>query len=441
MATDTKRVASALSLTGAPTARTARVSSRVLIGVLCLALMGIALALVQAINADQRAREQVTRTTEILSVLRTSLRAGLDAETGQRGFLLTEDPRYLVPYDRGSTLWLPTLSRLDLALDDTVTDAQRAAIGRMNELAEAKLEELARSIALARDGRLDDALELVRSDEGKDLMEEYREIVGQLELEEEKILKATLEDARRIEARTLPLLAFLGALVVALVVLGFWLERRTARAEATARDAIEVQRARERSDLLARELNHRVKNLFAVILSIVSLSGRGQTNVSEVVQTIRARIHALSLAHAVSQGQLDTKIVAMHEVLAATLEPYSPHSDDTDRVTLTGDPIELPVKSVTPLGLIIHELATNAAKYGALSTDTGRVEVTWREQDGDEGREVALTWQEVGGPTVASEREDGFGSVMMKQASLQLGGRIERDWNADGVRATLTVPL
>ena len=270
-----------------------RIPSLLLIAVLCLVLLGIAAALVQTLDTERRARAQVEQTTEVLSVLRASLRAGLDAETGQRDFLLTNDPSYLVPYERGSQAWLPALDRLERAMDDVAEPEKRAVVTQMILLAEAKLDELARTIALARDGQFDAALALVRTDEGKDLMAEFRALVSQLEDAEETVLRAALEDASAVEVRTLPILITLSVAVVGLVVLGFWLERRATRAETVAREAEELERARVRSDLLARELNHRVKNLFAVILSIVSLTGRGKTDVEEVLSGVRWRVRSV----------------------------------------------------------------------------------------------------------------------------------------------------
>ena len=431
-------------------ARPSYVTSRLLITVLCVVLVGVGLALFQSVAAERGAREQVLRTTEVLRTLRTSLRMGLNAETGQRGFLLTDKPIYLQAYERGARQWMPSIDALERSLDGIATEGQKAAIARMRNLANLKLEELARTIELARSGRRDEALALVTTDEGKRLMDLFREEVADLEDEEQLILSAALTRAEVVEARTLPILVFLALAVVGLVVLGLLLERRAAFAEAKAREADELRRARERSDLLARELNHRVKNLFAVILSIVSLSGRGATDPKDLVRKIRERIHALSLAHAVSQGQLDRKLVGLRDVLAATLEPYlaggaserDPRApDERSRVVLRGPPIDLPVRSVTPIGLVAHELATNAAKYGALSVPGGRVEIEWSLDDGATGRTVSLRWVERGGPSASEPKHAGFGSIMLRQAANQLRGAVERRWTPEGMEAEIVFPL
>ena len=426
-----------------------RIPSRVLITLLLLVLVGIGMALAQSMGTERAARQQVELTTDVLALLRRSLRAGLDAETGQRGFLLTDDESYLAPFQRAERSWIPLLDDLQRTIGDAATEQQAAEIARLKELARDKLAELRSTIDLAQAGRRNEALSIVTSDLGQRLMIEFRTVVNSLEDTEQALLNQALNDARVVEARTLPILIFLGLAVIALVLLGFWLERRTATAERSARDADAVRAARERSDLLARELNHRVKNLFAVIISLVSLSGRGQSDVKKVVRDIKERVHALSLAHAVSQGQLDAKIVELRDVLVATLEPYTERDRD-DRVMFEGPQVDLPVKAVTPIGLVIHELATNAAKYGALSVPEGRVEVSWQLTDGHAGPEVAMIWEEHGGPQLADPSGpegasvppiEGFGSIMMTTAARQLGGAIEREWNGDGVRARLTFPI
>ena len=422
--------------------RSTRVPSRVLVAVLCAVLAGIWLALFQAIGAERAARGQVSLTTEVLRQLRTSLRAGLNAETGQRGFLLTGDPLYLDAYDRGARLWLGTIDELDETLAPVATEAQAAAIERMRALATAKLDELARTIDLTREGRRDEALALVRTDEGKRLMDAFRDEVASLEDEEQLILSGALVRAEIVEARALPILAILALSVVGLLMLGLWLERRAALAESAVREADDLRRAHERSDLLARELNHRVKNLFAVILSIVTLSGRGATDAGEVVRKIRARIHALSLAHAVSQGQLEQKLVDLADVLSATLEPYLDPSRDGGRVRIEGPTVALPVRSVTPIGLIAHELATNAAKYGALSVPAGRVHVEWEVTDPRDGEHmVRLVWSEHGGPEASEPVHAGFGSIMLRQAASQLRGTVERRWHPTGLVAEISFSL
>lgn len=211
-------------------------------------------------------------------------------------------------------------------------------------------------------------------------------------------------------------------------------------------DETELLQALERSRLLARELDHRVKNLFAVILSLVTLSGRGETDVTRALTKVRDRIHALSLAHSITQGHDDLDTVALRNILMATLEPYEMRET---RILFDGPEIDLPHHAVTPIGLITHELATNAAKYGALSVARGHLALTWRTEADADGLRVRLSWRERGGPAVSCPESDtdelpggtGFGSLMIRQSVRQLGGRADYDWSVDGVCVDVVFPL
>jgi len=418
--------------------RSTRLSSHLLIGALCAVLLGIGASLAQTISAERRAREQVELTTEALSLLRRSLQAGTDVETGQRGFLLTGNSTFLEPYERGSRIWLPTLARLHALFQKDTLSNEDGVVARLEKLAAARLAISKRTLDLAQAGKGDAAVAIVARGLGKRIMDDYRATVSRLEGEQAALQRQAMDKARAVEARAVPIIVLLGASIFGLVIGGFWLERRTAQAEAAARDAEGLREAHARAELLARELNHRVKNLFAVILSIVILSAREETDVKRLVANIRSRIYALSLAHGVSQGQSDAANVRLGDLISAILKPYE---DEQGRVRLEGGEVRLPVEAVTPLGLVIHELATNAAKYGAFSTESGSTEVCWNMREGKAGPEVELLWKEHHGPAVTPEREAGFGSILLEKAALQLGGRLERDWLANGVCARLVFPL
>ena len=427
-------------------ARSTRIPSRVLIGILCLVFVGMGFALLQSVEAERAARQQIVQTSDVLRHLRTSLRAGLDAETGQRGFLLTGDRLYLRPYDRGEREWLVSIDALDRSLAERATGGRAEAIARMRSLAAEKLDELSRTIELARAGDIESALDLVESDEGRRLMDRFRAEVMAMEDEEQELLSAALLQAEVVEARLLPILLMLTVTAIGLLVLGFWLERRAAMAEARAQEADELRLARERSDLLARELNHRVKNLFSVILAIISMAGRGASaEVRNAILDLRERIHALSLAHAVSQGQLHQEIIALKDFLSSTLEPYRGENPADSRVSMEGPSVDIPAKSVTPMGLVVHELATNAVKYGALSVPDGRVVIEWevlaRDPELEGGPILAMTWSERGGPPAQQPKREGFGSTMLRLAAHQLQGTFDRRWTADGLVAELRLPL
>ena len=126
------------------------------------------------------------------------------------------------------------------------------------------------------------------------------------------------------------------------------------------------------------------------------------------------------------------------------MEPYA--DPDGQRVRIAGPDIDLPVRMVTPIGLIVHELATNAVKYGALSHDGGMVEIRWQvEETGPDAWHVELCWTETGGPKLAFEADQpaasGFGTQMTGLAARQIGGTLEREWPTFGAVARLRFPL
>lgn len=208
-------------------------------------------------------------------------------------------------------------------------------------------------------------------------------------------------------------------------------------------DVTERVRSEEQQRLLLRELNHRVKNLFAIVGGIVSLSARTAGDPKVMAVDIRARLDALARANDLIRPGLMGPTEAMTgatdlERLADTvLRPWL--DAGTDRVSLSGPHIALGGHALTSIALVLHETATNAAKYGALSAPGGRVDLVWR----TEGETLLLVWSETGGPPVARAAEQtGFGSLLVgRSIEGQLGGSIRRNWLPDGLRIEIALPL
>ena len=431
-----------------------RLPTHILLAFLCVAMAGIGVALFSTLSAEQDARREAAQTFDVLDRLRSALRLGLEAETGQRGFLLTLERDYLAPYERGATEWLPAIDAVEAAFGPDVDATQREAIETMRTIARAKLDELSRTITLTREGRRNEALAIVATDVGNALMLRFRDEAEALERSKRATLTAALDRAETIRSRMVPILAVLALATLGLVILGIRLQRRANMAEARAREADEQRRARERSDLMARELNHRVKNLFAVILAIVSLSGRGGGDGAAIVAKLRARIHALSRAHALgihAVGDDPTRSGGseLHALLATTLDPYMDGDEKAKRIAMTGPPVALPAPTITPIALLIHELATNAVKYGALSVPDGHITIDWTLEAAADGasadhearRTLRLQWSERDGPATAEPTTTGFGSLMLRQAAAQLDGQIERHFGPDGLDVTMVLTL
>lgn len=206
-------------------------------------------------------------------------------------------------------------------------------------------------------------------------------------------------------------------------------------------DTTELRDAQERSELLLRELNHRIKNLFSVVSSVVSLSARGAETPDEAIGKALDRVQALARAHDASLRKGDIG-VSLERMVRSVLEPYEKAGG---ALRIEGLDIDVGSDHLTELGLLLHELATNAAKYGALSSSEGTLHIVWRiEADGDGSERLLLDWRETGGSAdarVKAPEKTGFGTRLVRQTVLQLGGDIDQEWTSDGLAIRLTIPL
>lgn len=206
-------------------------------------------------------------------------------------------------------------------------------------------------------------------------------------------------------------------------------------------DIHDAKRQTEQIEILSRELSHRIKNIFAVVGSLISLSARQAPEHKPFAAKIRERIAALARAHEFVRphselSRVPGRAVTLHNLIFEILAPYP--AFEVGKIRISGQDEDVDDRSATPLALLIHELATNATKYGALSTDAGLVTLT----TAVEHQELVLTWAESGGPRVEGEpTRTGFGTVL-SQLSIegQLGGRLAREWTAEGLRVTVWVP-
>lgn len=387
----------------------------------------------QTIEAERAQREQSGETARVLVELRNVGSAVLNAETGQRGYLITLDRRYLEPFETARTQYQPALDRLRQALGGDATVRQNQLLDRIENLTQAKFADMDESVALLRGGALLDARRQVLSDEGQEVMVRLRQAIREMEEVEGDLLDQAASNTARAEARVLPLLVGVMGLLLVSLLLGYRLVLRTAQAEARAEQSAALAEARDRADLLARELNHRVKNLFAVILAIVSMSARGEPEAKPVIERISSRIRALLTAHEVTQGTQDQPPASLGNLIETTLAPY--RSEQT-LIEVSGPEILLPAKQVTPLGLVLHELTTNAVKYGAWAHG-GLLAVRWQIDQG----QLNLCWQETCQISDFDPAQQGFGSLLMQSAARQLGGTIDRKFAADGVKVRIMIPL
>ncbi|HZZ33021.1 MAG TPA: PAS domain S-box protein [Phenylobacterium sp.] len=187
----------------------------------------------------------------------------------------------------------------------------------------------------------------------------------------------------------------------------------------------------EARHLLAREVDHRAKNALAVVEAVVSLT-RAATK-EEFIASVRGRISALGRAHSLlAQNRWEGADLA--QIVADETAGYQ----RGDRIEISGPSLVLPPSAVQPIGLLIHELATNAVKYGALSAETGRVVVTWAILSGGA---LEFRWTETGGPAASEPAAAGFGSTLVKQVvTRQLEGALNISWPPEGMRLVASLP-
>jgi PAS domain S-box-containing protein len=206
---------------------------------------------------------------------------------------------------------------------------------------------------------------------------------------------------------------------------------RVVRLSGVTVDITERKRAEERQNLLAREVDHRAKNALALAQSIVRLTRA--SDVKDYVQAVEGRISALARVHTI----LSLSNWEGAEVGRLVDEEIAPYSSG-DQIEFYGPELKLQPATAQTLALALHELVTNSAKYGALSTLSGRLRIGWEVR----GDALQLTWEEKGGPPVEAPLSRGFGTrSVIASIETQLGGKAEFDWKAEGLVCQLSVPV
>jgi two-component sensor histidine kinase len=200
------------------------------------------------------------------------------------------------------------------------------------------------------------------------------------------------------------------------------------------------EKLEEARKLLVRELNHRVKNAFAIVGGLVATTAARTSSVNELATKLNGRILSLARAHELiyaAHGQA-VEIEGGPQLRGLIKAVLAPHAGEMQRV-VQGPDLELRHAALTSLTLILHELTTNAIKYGSLSVPSGMVLVTWSIDE----RVLRLSWTEAGGPTIESTpASTGFGAQLIEMSAVgNLGGAIEQHWEETGLRFMLEAPL
>jgi PAS domain S-box-containing protein len=202
-------------------------------------------------------------------------------------------------------------------------------------------------------------------------------------------------------------------------------------------DIDDRKHAEQERELLVRELVHRIKNVFALVRSLATQSARHSGSLDEFESAFLGRLDTLARLSTLL-GADDRQAVGLRAVAEAALEPYRAAGN----LHLRGPELALPAPLARALSLVMHELATNAAKYGALSRSGGRVELVWSEEDGADERRLVLDWSETGGPKVVPSGRCGFGCALIERSVRHgLGGTVLLAFPPDGARCRIELPL
>ena len=203
-------------------------------------------------------------------------------------------------------------------------------------------------------------------------------------------------------------------------------------------DVSDRKQSEEANELLAGEMSHRVKNLLAIASSLTSITSRSASSAHEMASELTGRLAALGRAHDLVRpiAGADGAGALVGDLISILLAPYDDSGAFKGRIRVSVPRMAVGERSATNLALLVHELATNSVKYGALSVESGTLDVSSL----SDGKDVRVVWAERGGPPVVEHRDaPGFGTKLLERMSAQLGGSCARDWSPEGLIVTLRV--
>jgi PAS domain S-box-containing protein len=201
------------------------------------------------------------------------------------------------------------------------------------------------------------------------------------------------------------------------------------------------KQAHAQAKLLIDELNHRVKNTLATVQSVVWQAFRNSTDPAAIRDSVEGRIFALSRSHDLLTRE-NWESAGLLDLIKEALEPFGIANGRAERFVIAGSNIRLPPKVTLTLGVVFHELATNAVKYGAFSNETGSISIRWAIESTRGGDRLVLHWQEKDGPNVAPPFRKGFGSQVIERGlAHELEGSAHLDYQMNGLICTISIPV
>ncbi|MHA6691074.1 sensor histidine kinase [Devosia sp. A449] len=441
-----------------------RVAQRLAV-VVSLALVMLAavaaLVLVQGIN---RQIGDVLHTNEVRNQARELTIALSEAESGQRGYLLTGDENYLIPFRRAAESVDAQLLSLTAMTSDNARQARRVK-SIASEIV-AKTAEMAETIKLVEAQRTGEARNLIETGMGEPLLDSVRNTLEQFIAEENQTL---LERNQQIDQSRRWLVGAIIAALAGAVLLAYVLFMRTQRqVSALARsqdlllsenevleahvldrtEALEEARAhaereRQRVEALLQDTNHRIGNSLATVSSLLGLQLMRSTSseVKAALEAARSRVHAIASAHRRLRLGDDLETASANDFLDAVLEDIAATASDAKAITLVGhiDPIVIGARDATTVGILLGELVTNAIKHGFPNGRNGTITVTLKR---DEAGVPTLSVVDDGAGIADDQEpgEGGLGSVIVKQLATQFGGQPQYQRRAEG-GLCVSVPL
>ena len=203
-----------------------------------------------------------------------------------------------------------------------------------------------------------------------------------------------------------------------------------------------LRAALKSQELITREMNHRLKNVFAITDSLVRFTAKGAATKDDMARTLSGRLQALASAHALVlpgiAGSEKSSPPDLRTMLELILRPHENGAEGFTRFSLNGPVLAVNARAVPGLALVIHELATNAAKYGALTKDAGHVDISWRIED----HTLVIRWTETDGPPVAAPAHVGFGTKLVESTVVgEFRGALNYEWNSGGLVLNIAIPL
>ena len=426
-----------------------------------LAAVAAALFVVQGVDSQIR---DVQHTYEVRRQAQALAQALVDAETGQRGYLLTQDSVYLEPYRAAVTSLDATyLNLLNLVAD---SPTQRLRIESLADEIERKRAEMATTISMATSGRLSEALSILRSDAGLTLMEDIRQTLRAFSAEEDARLieRNAAMDASRLLLTVTIVLALAGAAALTyslfartqrqysslarasthLQSLNVELEERVAARTSELEEArAHAERERARVEALLQETNHRIGNSLATVSSLLGLqvARTRSEEVRSALEAAQSRVHAIASGHRRLRLGDDLETTRIDEFLQAAVEDLEATQVAGRAITLATavEPLVVNARDATTIGIIVGELVINAVKHAFPGDRAGNIWLGLRRAD----EKGAMLMVEDDGQGLPPEpgNDTGLGAMIIRQLALQFGGEPIYETRAGGgTRVTVLMP-